>query len=83
MAGNGVRYVLPQRVNKNAAGDVSLFLRVTKPYGKVRFTVSSGETVLATATRLKAAPGEMDKIVVKKDKLASASENITVRLEEI
>jgi hypothetical protein len=37
--------------------------------------------VLATAQRLKAAPGEMEKIVVKSDKLATAKEPITVSLE--
>lgn len=80
-AGNGVRYVLPQRI-RGRKEDVSLFLRVTKPCGKVKFTVSSGDTVLATAVRLKAAPGEMEKIVLKKEKLASAKKEITVCLEE-
>lgn len=80
-AGNGVRYVLPQRVHTDKGNDVALFMRVTQPFGKVRFTVKSGDTVLATAQRLKAAPGEMEKIVVKSDKLATAKEPITVSLE--
>ncbi|MBE6580856.1 MAG: FAD-binding protein [Ruminococcaceae bacterium] len=80
-AGNGVRYVLPQRVHTDKGNDVALFMRVTQPFGKVRFTVKSGDTVLATAQRLKAAPGEMEKIVVKQDKLALAKEPITVSLE--
>lgn len=81
--GAGVRYVLPQRINAGEDKDVPLFLRVVKPYGKVRFTVKAGEDVLATAVRLKAAPGEMEKIVVKKDKLAGVQGEITVSLEEI
>lgn len=80
-AGNGVRYVLPQRVHTDKGNDVALFMRVTQPFGKVRFTVKSGDVVLATAQRLKAAPGEMEKIVVKSDKLALAKEPITVSLE--
>lgn len=80
-AGEGVRYVLPQRVNKNGK-EVSLFLRVDKPYGKVRFTVASGEEMLVNTMRLKAAPGEMEKIRIPADKLAAAEE-LTVRLEEI
>lgn len=83
LPGQGVRYVLPQRITLGEAKDVPLFLRVVKPYGKVRFTVSAGEEVLATAVRLKAAPGEMEKIVVKKDKLAGVQGEITVSLEEI
>ncbi len=82
-AGNGVRYVLPQRVHTDEEKDVSLFMRVAKPYGKVRFTVKAGDEVLATAVRLKAAPGEMEKITVKGGKLKDIKENITVYLEEI
>ncbi len=82
-AGNGVRYVLPQRINADEKNDVALFLRVSKPFGKVKYTVSSGDNVLATAVRLKAAPGEMEKIVLKPEKLALAEEEITVSLEEV
>ena len=82
-AGNGVRYVLPQRVHTDAGKDIALFMRVTQPFGKVRFTVKSGDEVLATAVRLKAAPGEMEKIVLKNDKLVNAKETITVSLEEV
>ena len=81
--GNGVRYVLPQRVHTDTGKDVSLFLRVVKPFSKVKFTVKSGEEVLTTAIRLKAAPGEMEKIVIKGDKLSAANEEITVSLEEV
>ena len=82
-AGNGVRYVLPQRVNIGTGKDVSLFLRVTKPFGKVRFTVKSSENVLAKAVRIKAAPGEMEKITIKADLLNNITEPITVELEEV
>ena len=79
--GFGVRYVLPQQVNRNAQGDVSLFLRVTQPFEKVKFTVSCGDRVLATAKRLKAAPGEMEKLTVKQELLHSLAGEITVSLE--
>ena len=81
-AGNGVRYVLPQCIS-NRDEEVALFMRVTKPFGKVRFAVRSGDEILATAVRLKAAPGEMEKIVVKADKLAAVKDTVTVSLEEI
>ena len=78
--GNGVRYVLPQFVSRRDE-DVSLFLRVTQPFGKVRFTVTDGDKVLAVAKRLKAAPGEMEKITVKADALKDAAGPIRVSLE--
>lgn len=78
--GYGVRYVLPQTIH--AAGeDVSVFLRVTQPFGKVKFTVSDGDNVLAVAKKLKAAPGEMEKITIKADKLEGVSGPVTVSLE--
>ena len=80
-AGNGVRYVLPQRIRKDR--DVSLFLRVTQPFGKVKFTVSSGDSVIATAKRLKAAPGEMERIDLPASLLAQAGDSICVALEEL
>jgi len=81
-AGSGVRYVLPQNIGSREQ-DVSLFLRVTQPFGKVKFTVSDGEHVLAVAKRLKAAPGEMEKITVKSDMLKNAAGPIVVSLEEL
>jgi len=80
--GNGVRYVIPQNIRKTGK-DVSVFLRVTQPFGKVKFTVSSGDQVLAVAKRLKAAPGEMEKITIKAEALANVIEPITVALEEL
>lgn len=81
--GFGVRYVLPQQVSRNADEDVSLFLRVSQPFGKVKFTVKAGDTVLATAKRLKAAPGEMEKLTIKAELLKEISGEMTVSLEEV
>ena len=80
--GNGVRYVIPQTVRKTG-NDVSVFLRVTQPFGKVKFTVKSGDQVLAVAKRLKAAPGEMEKITIKASMLENVTEPIVVALEEV
>ena len=80
--GNGVRYVIPQNVRKTDR-DVSLFLRVTQPFGKVKFTVTSGEQVLTVAKRLKAAPGEMEKLTIKAEMLDGVTAPIVVALEEL
>ncbi len=78
--GYGVRYVLPQSITSKEE-DVSLFLRVTQPFGKVKFSVTDGEKVLAVAKKLKAAPGEMEKITVKAAALENVNGPITVSLE--
>lgn len=79
----GVRYILPQRVSVEGNEDVSLFMRVTAPLGKVRFRVKSGENILATVVRLKVAPGEMEKITLKAEKLREITAPIVVELEEL
>ena len=81
--GFGVRYVLPQQVHTEATQPVSLFLRVTQPFGKVKFTVRSGDQVLAESKRLRAAPGEMEKLTIKPELLTGLSQPITVSLEEL
>ena len=78
--GFGVRYVLPQTIS-SCDGDVSLFFRVTQPFGKVKLSVSDGDKVLAVAKKLKAAPGEMEKITVKAAALQNVTGPVTVSLE--
>ena len=80
LAGNGVRYVLPQKIH-NITENIDLFLRVTQPFGKVRFVVSDKNGVLTTVKRLKAAPGEMEKITLRSDVLKNITGPITVSLE--
>ena len=81
-AGYGVRYVLPQTISATDE-DVSLFLRVTQPFGKVKFTVSDGDKVLAVSKKLKAAPGEMEKITIKNSALQNVTGPITINLEAL
>lgn len=80
LAGNGVRYVLPQTIRSTEV-NVDLFLRVTQPFGKVRFTVSDGANVLTSVKRLKAAPGEMGKLTLKPEMLQNITGPVTVSLE--
>ena len=78
--GYGVRYVIPQTIHC-CDEDVSLFLRVTQPFGKIKLSVKDGDTVLAFSKKLKAAPGEMEKITVKAEALRNVSGPVTVSLE--
>jgi len=80
--GFGVRYVLPQTI-RSTDTDVSLFLRVTQPFGKVAFQITDGEAVLVKTKRLRAAPGEMEKLTIPATILKSLKGPITVSLEEL
>ncbi|MBR4072921.1 MAG: FAD-dependent oxidoreductase [Clostridia bacterium] len=80
-AGNGIRYVIPQKINKEYDKEISLFMRVCDPLGKVRISAKCGDEVLSTAVRLRVAPGEMEKLILKPDKFKNAVGEITVSLE--
>lgn len=81
--GAGVRYVLPQVISKTSNTDISLYMRVAAPTGKVRLTVKCGNACLASAVKLRTAPGEMETIKLKKEILSQISGTVTVALEEM
>lgn len=80
LSGSAVRYVLPQTICSDKE-DVSLFLRVTQPFERVKFTVTDGKQVLTSVKRRKAAPGEMEKITLKAEQLQATGDSVTVNLE--
>lgn len=83
-ASGGVRYVLPQKISLPVSEDVALFMRVTQPFGKVKiFALDEDGNVLASKISLKAAPGEMEKLVLKKSVLENTKGTIKVTLEEM
>ncbi|MBQ8203861.1 MAG: FAD-dependent oxidoreductase [Clostridia bacterium] len=82
-AENGIRYVLPQKINLENTEDIALLMRVDKPYDRVQITVKAGEVILANVKRIRAVPGEMEKIIIKKEGLVNICDSITVGLEEI
>ena len=78
LPGVGVRYVIPQQIGDTTQAN-SLFLRVTQPFGKVRFTLRAGQQLLATAKRLQVSPGEMERLTLPP--LEGVEGSITVSLE--
>lgn len=80
--GAGIRYVIPQRICSREE-DTSLFFRVTQPLGKSEIRVTAGDTVIARTKRLKAAPGEMERVTVKAKDLKSLKEALTVSVEVV
>ncbi|MBR7132837.1 MAG: FAD-dependent oxidoreductase [Clostridia bacterium] len=82
-SGNGVRYVLPQRIHTCGTENTDLYFRVTKPFGKVKIKVISGDNILNQVVRVRAVPGEMEKITLKPEMLKEINQDITVTLEEM
>ena len=79
-AGYGVRYVLPQMIS-DCEKDVDLFFRVAWPFHKIRISVTDREKEVAFAMRLKATPGEMEKLTVKASALIVVTGPLTVNVE--
>ncbi|MBQ7637667.1 MAG: FAD-dependent oxidoreductase [Clostridia bacterium] len=82
--GNGVRYIVPQKINIKNPNDVKLYFRVGKIYKNARVVVECDGNVLSSKKKVKLAPGEMENVVISADVLASMNDNSTlsVRVEE-
>lgn len=81
---NGVRYIVPQRINKNTDKDVKLYFRVGKVFKNVKLVVKCGDEVIMSKNKKKMAPGEMENVLIKLDTVKSlpADSTITVTVEE-
>ena len=82
--GNGVRYLVPQRVNVKNGNDVKLYFRVGQIYKNAKVVLECDGEVISSKKKVKLAPGEMENVVIPAATLAKMNENstIVVRVEE-
>ena len=82
---DGVRYVVPQRINRNTDKDVKLYFRVGQVFKNSKINVYAGNKLIISKRKQKLAPGEMEYLVLGIDtigELPSGSE-ITVGVERL
>lgn len=81
---NGVRYTVPQHINKNQKENVKIYFRVANVYKDKRIVVTCGDKQLWNRKKIKLAPGEMENVVIKASDLAEmkAGDTIVVSIEE-
>lgn len=81
---NGVRYIVPQRINKETDKDVKLYFRVGQVFKNVKLVVKCGDEVIISKNKKKMAPGEMENVLIKLDTVKSlpADSTLTVTIEE-
>ncbi len=81
---NGVRYIVPQRINKETDKDVKLYFRVGQVFKNVKLVVKCGDEVIMSKNKKKMAPGEMENVLIKLDTVKSlpADSILTVTIEE-
>jgi len=78
---NGVRYVVPQRVNKHANEEVTLYFRVGETYQNAGIALRAGEQVLQKRRRPRLAPGEMEHLTITPEQLAALPDDAVLVVE--
>lgn len=78
---NGVRYIVPQQINRATDKDVKLYFRVGKVLENVMLTVTCGDKVLLSKKKRKMTPGEMEYVTIKADTIRDLPENSTLVVE--
>lgn len=78
---NGVSYVLPQKLDLNGEDDVLLFFRVNKVFKNCTVKVVCGDKVVVSKRKKICVPGEMETVLISKDKLKSLSQDVGVLVE--
>ena len=74
-----VRYTVPQKIT--CTKDTDVFFRVSDVFKNVKVVVKNGDEVIFSKKLKKAAPGEMNRITLKKE-ILSGAEQLSFGLEE-
>ncbi len=84
VTGNGVRYLVPQRVNIKNPDDVKLYFRVGRIFKNAKVVLECGGKVISSKKKVKLAPGEMENVIIPANVLAgmNGNDSIIVRVEE-
>lgn len=73
-----IRYTVPQIIS--SATDVDVYFRVSDVFKNVKINVKDGDTLILSKKKQKVAPGEMEKLTLKKEQISGAKE-LTFSLE--
>ncbi|MBR2933235.1 MAG: FAD-dependent oxidoreductase [Clostridia bacterium] len=79
-AGENVSYVLPQQIDKGLDGNVKLFFRVTKTLNNCTIRGLSGEKEVFAIKKRVVVPGEMETVILPKDKIELIDGGLTVTI---
>ncbi|HZJ75257.1 MAG TPA: FAD-dependent oxidoreductase [Clostridia bacterium] len=65
--GDGVRYIVPQRVNINSGKDIKLYFRVGKVFNNASIVMSVDDKEVYKKRKVKVTPGEMENVTLSAD----------------
>ncbi|MBR5190532.1 MAG: FAD-dependent oxidoreductase, partial [Clostridia bacterium] len=80
---HGVRYIVPQRINRATDTDVKLYFRVGAVFNNARIIVECDGKEILSKKKVKLCPGEMEYVTLKQSVIAElpAEAVINVRVE--
>ncbi len=78
---NGVRYIVPQNINRATDKDVKLYFRVGRVLENVTLNVVCNGEVLLTKKKRKMTPGEMEYVTLKADVIKNLPKDSTIVVE--
>ena len=80
---NGVRYIVPQRINHETDTDVKLYFRVGAVFNNAKIIVECDGKEILSKKKVKLCPGEMEYVTLKQAVINELPVNaeITVRVE--
>lgn len=82
IAGNGVRYTVPNTFHKNGNADIHIKLRVTGVYKNKFVVVKSGDKELMRRKTMVLIPSEMQDVLIKENVLRESDGDITILIED-
>lgn len=82
LPGNGISYVVPQKINAEILEDITFKFRVKKPVKDVSLIIRSGDNIITKMVKPVLIPSEMVMVKVNKDKLKDIGSEITLELED-
>ncbi len=77
---NGVRYIVPQKVNIKNEGDVKLYFRVGQVYKNAKIVAKYNGEEIISRKRPRLAPGEMEDVLIKNDMLKNFAEGGVIEI---
>ena len=77
---NGVRYIVPQKVNIKNNGDVKLYFRVGQVYKNAKIVAKYNGEEIISRKRPRLAPGEMEDVLIKNDMLKNFAEGGVIEI---
>ena len=82
-AGNGLNYILPQRVNvANIDGSVEFKFRVRTPMENKKIVVKLNGEVIRSIVKLHLLPAEMETVSIKKEMFTTDAGKLTIEVED-